>query len=276
MRMVSRTALTAICLGLASLALSGSDFRAQRTQSTSSITRPTRAPGMWIWTRADVERFGRQRDPHLLPGVLIATLVASPSGSLERRRGLSPARVSSSKVAVVVRLDDSIHRLWDRGDPFDAIDHALRLALAEARATGVTIDEIQLDYDAPSRRLRDWAKLVRRLAKSSLAEIPVWITSVPAHLEDPDYARLFAGAVVGHELQLFDTGLGCDPATLGTIRARLANRPLAFRVGVASFERSRNGRRTTAHECWSRAAKELAELPTYAGTWTFPASQEGS
>jgi hypothetical protein len=270
----SRSSIAALVLGLGVLSGSSADSRVEPERRGRVIAPASRAPGMWIWTRADIVVLERERArrPDLVPGVLIATLVRD-GDRLVTRRGLSPARVQSERVSAVVRLDDSVHRVWDSGDPFTAIDRELGAVLREARATGAEIHEVQLDYDAPSRRLREWAHVVQRLAKGSLGGMPIWITSVPTHLADPDYGRAFAGAVVGHELQLFDTGLDCTESELARIEARLQKHALAFRLGVARFERARDGRTTTSHGCWSEKAERLKTLPGYAGTWEFPAGE---
>lgn len=261
--------LLVFALGIASGSTADSHVTPEAQRSTITASRTN---GMWIWTRADLPVLERERAhrPDVVPGVLVATLVRDGE-RLVRNRGLSPARVEAERLSMVVRLDDSVHRLWDVGDPFPAIDGELTGALHEARATGANITELQLDYDAPSRRLRDWAGVVQRLARSSLRGLPVWITSIPSHLEDPDYGRAFAGAVVGHELQLFDTRLPCSASELARISARLQKHSLAFRLGVSRFERARNGRTTTAHGCWSQLSERLHTLPGYAGTWEFPA-----
>lgn len=270
----SRSWVAALVLGLGVLSGSSADSRVEPERKNRVLTPALRTRGMWIWTRADIALLERERAhrPDITPGILIATLVRDGE-RLIRRRGLSPGHVESERMSVVVRLDDSVHRLWDSGDPFPAIDRELAAALREARATGARIDELQLDYDAPSRRVRDWAHVVQRLAKSSLGGLPIWITSVPVHLADPDYGRAFAGAVVGHELQLFDTGLDCTESELARIETRLQKHALAFRIGVARFERVRDGQTTTAHACWNYKAERLHALPGYAGTWEFPAGE---
>lgn len=267
--------LSAVVLGLAALSVSAGDSRvAPHRALTSGLPHQPQAPGMWIWTRSDVAEFAREKrkKPELAPGVLIASLMLE-GGELVRRRGLSPGRVESERVAVVIRIEDSVHRLWDTGDVYSKLDRELASALVEARATGVTIDEVQLDYDAPVRRLRDWAGVVRKLAKSSLAGVPLWITSIPSHLDDPDYGRSFSGVVVGHELQLFDTGLACNDRETRALKERLAHHGLAFRLGIARFERAQKGRQTTGHACWADVSERLEHLPGYAGTWVFPAGR---
>lgn len=267
----SRTWVGLLVFGLGIASGSTADSRVPKAEMPVTIA-GAKTPGMWVWTRSDIPVLEREksRRPGIVPGVLVATLVRD-GDRLVRNRGLSPARVEAERVAMVVRLDDSVHRAWDSGDPFPEIDRELADALREAHATGANIAEIQLDYDAPTRRIRDWASVVQRLARSSLQGLPVWITSIPTHLEDPDYGRAFAGAVVGHELQLFDTRLTCNASELSRIEARLQKHALAFRLGIARFERAHDGRTTTAHGCWSQLSERLERLPGYAGTWEFPA-----
>lgn len=225
--------------------------------------------GQWIWTARDVRLFAdaRVRQPALLPAVLSATVRAD----LSLRRGLSPA-VGGVHAAVVVRLEDGVSRALEQADGAERLDRALTELVAEIRAAGVTPSEVELDYDAPVRSLAGWASVVRTLSRRSLRDYPVWITSIPAHLDDHDYGTLFRGSVRGHILQLFDTGLPALGVNVTRLGERLAAARLPFRVGIASFERGRGRTPATDHRLWARAAAEYARLPGFSGTMVFAAS----
>ncbi len=279
---------TRVWLGLLA-ALSGV-FVAARTTGGAALHAPARtttdtaphasAPtdGQWIWTRADAALFPRSQAarPGLVPGVLVASVQARPDGTLELRRGLSPiAAGEAADVALVVRLEDSVHARIAAPDALaHALDPHLASLLAEAAQTGAHVREVQLDYDAPVRRLDEWAKVVGALRRGALRDVPVWVTSIPAHLADPAYGRRFSGVVAGHILQLFDTGLTCSEDQAARIRAGLTRAKLPFRLGVATYERAREGRVTTSHACWRRATQALALAPGFSGVWVFPAGRD--
>jgi len=232
---------------------------------------PSRLLGQWIWTRRDVHVFERELShrPDLVPAVLVATVTES----LRLRHGLDPL-VAGSEAAVVVRFEASVDRVWSRSDDAIAreLDATLGVLLEQVRGTGLRVREVQLDYDAPERRLGRWAEVVARLARGSLRGVPLWITSIPAHVEHEEYGELFRGSIQGHILQLFDTGAPCSSESVNALRARLARHDLPFRIGVAAFERGTADRVVTEHGCWARAASDFRQLPRFAGAWVFAAS----
>jgi hypothetical protein len=232
---------------------------------------PPRLLGQWIWTRRDVEVFQRERAqrPNLTPAVLVATVFED----LRFRHGLDPT-LAGADAAVVVRFDPRVDRVWSQSDEHIAteLDANLATLIAQVRGTGVGVREVQLDYDSPERRLPRWAHVVSRLARSSLAGIPLWVTSIPSHLRHDDYGLLFRGSIEGHILQLFDTGTPCSNDAAQALRGRLQRAELPFRLGVAAFERGREGQRSTEHGCWARTAPTLTHTPGFSGAWVFAAS----
>jgi hypothetical protein len=250
---------------VALLALSGEPPR------RAEIPPGPRADGEWIWTRTDAAGFSTlsRQSPKLVPAVHVATV----EGDARFRRALSPAVVGQRPVALVVRFEDSFHQVWQRRDGAELSEQLageLARVIAETRATGVTPTELQLDYDAPVRRLPEWSAVVRRVAPR--LGLPVWVTSIPAHLADPEYGARLRGAVAGHVIQLFDTGWPCTRANATKLSRRLREQGLPFRVGIGAFERRRAGRIATDHGCWARAARTLDEQPGMRGRWVFPAS----
>lgn len=232
---------------------------------------------MWIWTRSDADIFRAQADPALVPGVLAATVELDSRGALRSRLGLSPTAAGRSDVALVFRLEDTVHRVWEKRSSRQVareLGSILEDRIADAEAGGARITEIQLDYDAPVRRLAEWTEVVAQIAEGPLRGREIWLTSVPAHLEDPQYGARLAGHVRGHILQLFDTGLRHSESEVARVGKLLERQPLAFRVGVAYFER-RNGKgKLTDHAAWREASSELAELRRFGGIWAFPAGRE--
>ncbi len=237
---------------------------------------PPRVDGLWIWTRTDAALLAtsREKQPRLAPGVLVASVSVRRGGALALRRGLSPVAAGRS-VALVVRLEDSVHaRIGAPHALARDLEPQLGEVMAEARATGARISEVQLDYDAPVRRLAEWAAVVRELRRGALSGVPVWVTSIPAHLAQRDYGDMFRGVADGHILQLFDTGLGCSPAQASRIEKELARAHMPYRLGFATYERMRGGRVTTQHACWRRGGAELERAPGFAGNWLFPAGRD--
>jgi hypothetical protein len=239
------------------------------------VVAPARIDGVWIWTRADVERLSEARGarPQLLPGVLVGSVTRVGEG-LGVRRGLSPAAPGGAVAAVVRIEDDVIPGLSSPRQLTAALDDDLSRLLAEAEATGSTLREVQLDFDVPVARLEAWSDVLGGLRAGSLRGRSVWITSLPAHLEVAGYGELLAGVVDGHILQVFDTGLRCTPARVARVTATLERAAMPYRVGLGAFERAKGGRPTTDHACWSRAIAALDEAPGFAGAWVFPAGRD--
>jgi hypothetical protein len=262
---------------LLAAALEISAARADASRERSQLQDPTTA-GAWIWTRPDARLLEEARvaQPGLRAAVHVATIERLADGSHVSRRALSPdvVRGPSHEVAVVVRFADSLHADWTPGSEIhvaQAVAPLLSRILEEVDATGVRADEIQLDYDAPVRALASWARVVGALAAGPLRNRDVWITSIPAHVEIPDYGSMFAPTGAGHILQIFDTGLACTTENASALASRLAAAGLRFRIGVAGFERTA---RPGAHECWRMQAASWRALPGYAGVWVFPAERD--
>jgi len=228
--------------------------------------------GQWVWTRTDRERYqaARSEAPALVAGVLIGTLLLDGTGALRVRRGLSPADLE--RPGLVVRLDDSLHPVWQRRAPAEVARELVPLVVrlvADARRAGVTPRELTLDYDCPDARLADWGLVAGEVARS--LDVPVWVTSIPTHLEQRGYGEAFAGRVAGHVLQLFDTGLACTSGNSAHVVERVRAAGLPFRVGVAAFERVG---RSSEHACWRASAGRLREIPGWSGQWVFPGGED--
>lgn len=220
---------------------------------------PPPAVGQWVWTRTDAELLSEQTTA----GIFVGTVEASRG--LRWRRGLSPSLpLVSSERAAVIRFDDSLHGHWDEPNFEADLTRQLEGIVGELDH----VEEVQLDYDAPSRRIPRWGALVRRWSKGPLAGHAVWVTSIPAHLTDPwAYRRAFEGAVHGHILQVFDTGLSCTPEHVERLSRQAATAALPYRVGVGAFERGEH----TDHGCWFRQWRHLGHDPAFDGLWVFPA-----
>lgn len=230
--------------------------------------------GQWIWTARDRQLFERARRDHgeLEAAVFIGT-VERRGGVLRVARGLSPTTAGQAPRALVVRLDDSVNGHFDEHATAELsreLDALLTVLLGEVRATGVSFGELQLDYDAPESKLKRWAAVLHYLKAHALREVEVWITSLPVHVDHAEYGDWMRGAVTGHILQVFDTGLTCDAEHAQRLREALRASALPFRIGYGAFERKR-APDSQAHECWLSYADSFRKEPAAAGFWLFPA-----
>jgi hypothetical protein len=177
--------------------------------------------------------------------------------------------------AIILRFEDSFHLAWATNDAATLarnVGTKIKQLLRQVTAVGLTVSEIHLDNDCPMRLLKAWAGVVRTLGSGVLADQEVWVTSLPVHLQEPRYSAWFGGAVAGHILQLFDTGVAAEAVMARRLAERLAQQPLPFRLGLGAFERATaNG--PTQHQWWFTALPVFAALPGYRGVWIFPGGQ---
>ena len=260
-------------LGLAAAAL-GALLAIERHHPASRLA-VVREPvtGQWLWTARDRQLFERARESHptLAASVLIGN-VDCVGSSLHLRRGLSPVSAGLTPRALIVRLDDSLQRCLERDADAtaQALNQALAKLLREVKDTGVSFSELQLDYDSPVSKLPAYARLLRSLKQGSLRGVELWITSLPVHVEQPGYGELMRDHVAGHILQLFDTGLQCDPALAEKLRAALAAQALPYRLGYGAFER-RGAPASRSHACWPALTAAWRRDAGASGWWLFPA-----
>lgn len=242
----------------------------------ASAAAPDPVVGQWIWCDADRRHFAAARigDPALVPAVLVSTITIE-DGRVVQHLGSSPAYVEAPAVALVVRFDDGFHAFWslaDGGAARAAVGAKLAWIVERARAMGVPVAEVQLDYDCPIRRLGAWADLLRELVSGPLREHPVWITSLPSHMDVPGYGDWFRPVVAGHILQVFDVGPSPTVAEAPRLAARARAQRMPFRLGIGAFERVRGPTRAavTDHGGWADAVPAFARDATFRGVWIFP------
>ncbi len=243
--------------------------------ASRSTLPPAPTLGQWVWTRADAARFVESAAARrgLLAGVFVgAVRCDTASGTVVATAGLPPDVVPVATPVAVIRFEDGLDQCRGVSDRSAAFEAAVDSAVGVLRRRGgnVAYGAVQLDFDAPQRALRAWATTVRRLRTGALRGDSVWVTSLVAHLREPEYGALFGGVVSGHVLQVFDTG---EPATEPRVAeaVRLVRRAgVPFQIGVGAFEReTRRGR--TEHRAWFDAIPRFAEVEGYAGVWVFPA-----
>lgn len=181
---------------------------------------------------------------------------------------LSPMIIEGNDT-VVVRVDDVLHRAWDR-DGAARVSEGLDAALGKLRSLGGRGMAFtwQLDYDVPVRLLDTWAAALGalRAPKGALAGQRLWITSLISHALAPGYQRTMEGRIDGHVLQIFDTH---DPLTsdlLTRVERVMVDATVPFTIGVSPLYRGQSAR--GVQPTWVRT---LAKSSNFAGTWIFPA-----
>jgi hypothetical protein len=112
-------------------------------------------------------------------------------------------RATGRTLALSVRIGTR-HALGGSGEPDLSEGLALlRAGWEEARAAGVTVAAVQVDFDCPSRLLDAYADRVVA-AKRAWPEVRLTVTTLPTWLKEPGFARLIAAAD-GWTLQLHGT-----------------------------------------------------------------------
>lgn len=123
-----------------------------------------------------------------------------------------------------------------------AVLSAARGLLDQSRAAGLTLSELQIDFDCPESKLdgyRAWVELLRRQA----APTPVVVTALPSWLDRPA-ARALLEAADGYVLQVHSlvrpagpdamTPL-CDPAAAVKAVEKAARLGRPFRVALPTY-----------------------------------------
>jgi hypothetical protein len=231
--------------------------------------------GQWIWSARDSATLvdASRTIDSIVPTVWIGSVGAARNGTSLVRLALSPRVAGAARVATVIRFDDDFTRLWD--NPTDSViaasvGSAVKAILSVASSAGVTITEVQLDYDCPERLLPRWANVVRTLSRDALTGRTVWLTSLVAHVKQSEYGDLFRGSVAGHIVQVFDTGDRMSVPYARQLERMITRHRMPFRLGVGAFERQLANGTTTNHRKWFGAVRVMAGSQWFRGVWVFP------
>ncbi len=238
--------------------------------------------GQWVWTSRDSALFieSRVARPELRAAIWVATL-SRRGDALVTSLGRPIDATMGEGAEAVIRIDDSFSSLWETVPEDTLADRvAQRIArilplIDPAPGSGEPARTIQLDYDAPVARLGEYARLIARLRSPRdgvLHARSFWVTSLVAHLADPQYGARLRPWVDGHILQLFDTGDRYDARAQRRVLARLASARLPFRLGLGSFER-RLSTGITTHRAWFAIIPDASRSRWYRGCWIFPAGR---
>jgi hypothetical protein len=246
--------------------------------ATSACDRPVSHEtqiGQWIWSPTDSALFAdaARSIPNLVPTVWIGTIRASGDGQVQSQLALSPRVSGRSATGVVVRFDDGFSGVWavqTDSAVANAVGVALRDMLAAAQRSGVTVSEVQLDYDCPDRLLRRWSAVIAMLSHGPVAGRSLWVTSLVSHVRHPEYGDLFRANVAGHILQVFDTGDRMSLPYARQIERLVSRHRMPFRLGVGAFERRLANGQTTDHQAWFEAPHIMRGSRWFRGVWVFP------
>ena len=208
-----------------------------------------------------------------MPTVWIGSFGEARNGSVAVQLARSPRIAGSDRVAIVIRFEDSFTKSWNNQTDSSIaapVDSAIKTFIAVAQTAGVTITEVQLDYDCPERLLPRWANVVRVVSRDALAGRTVWLTSLVAHVRHPEYGDLFRDIVAGHIVQVFDTGDRMSVPYARQLERMVTRHRMPFRLGVGAFERQLANGTTTNHRAWFGAARLMAGSEWFRGVWVFP------
>lgn len=238
---------------------------------------PTTEIGQWIWSSTDSALFSdaARSIPNLVPTVWIGTVRASRNGEIQSQLALSPRISGRSTAAVVVRFDDGFSSVWATQTDSavaNAVGLALRDMLAATERSGMSVSEVQLDYDCPERLLPRWSAVTAILSRGALAGRAVWITSLISHVRHAEYGDLFRANVAGHILQVFDTGDRMSLPYARRVERLVSRQRMPFRLGIGAFERRLANGETTDHQAWFEAPHIMRGSRWFRGVWVFPGS----
>jgi uncharacterized protein DUF3142 len=104
-------------------------------------------------------------------------------------------------VGAALRVTTFPSRFTDEPRIVELLTHLTRDLTAEARAKGIALSEIQIDYDCPESKLDDYRGLLPKLRKAA-APVPVTFTALPSWLgQRRAFGKLIAAAD-GYVLQV--------------------------------------------------------------------------
>ena len=219
--------------------------------------------GQWVWSRRDLRVLEQAR--RVRPDVAAAISVAELrwDGAVTATLRLPPG-LAGPPAMLVIRLDDSFHRAPAQGTGAQLEQAVGRVLGAVGPSQAAT--PVELDYDAPVARLADYAAWLDACRAGALGGRELWITSLPSHLDAPEFGALFAARVDGHVPQVFDTDVPWTPERADRLAAGIERAGLPFALGLGGFDRA-----GTDHAAWLAVVPQLATRPNFRGTWFFPA-----
>ncbi len=199
------------------------------------------------WTPAVQEAVRKASD---FTRVVALTAEVDLRGDLPRifRIPLDPAALKASgrPVGVAVRVSSFPTRFMEDPQRADAVRRVVRDVLAEARAKGLQLAEIQIDYDCPESKLADYRAFLSSL-RTETGKTPLSITALPTWTGHRQEFRELIHAADGWVLQVHSVtqpkGGGtklvlCDPETARWWVEQVARFRKPFRVALPTYSYS--------------------------------------
>lgn len=158
---------------------------------------------------------------------------------------LDPAVLASlpQTIGLALRIGPLPGRFADRPQTADRLLRLAETVVRDARAAGLAVAELELDYDCPESRLADYAAWVARVRRA-VQPTPMVITALPAWLSRRrDFARLVE-QTDGFVLQVhsFERPQGpeaplvlCDPRAARAAVEEAARFRRPFRVALPTY-----------------------------------------
>ncbi len=176
----------------------------------------------------------------------MATDSGTPEVSVNPVAELDWSLLASTRrpVGVVVRVRGVRGAVEPKGKVFEALQGTLGSLRSQATRAGIKLEEVQVDFDCPTSRLRGFADLLTALRRILPGER--WtFTALPAWLRSRDFSVL-ARAADGYVLQVhsFETGGAaerrppttlCDPVRARQAVERAARLGMPFRVALPTY-----------------------------------------
>jgi hypothetical protein len=150
-------------------------------------------------------------------------------------------------VGAAVRITTFFSSFADKPPVVERLQAVVQDLKAEAKAKGIALSEIQIDYDSPEARLGDYRELLPAL-RSAAEPVPLTITALPVWTRQHRAFRKLIAETDGYVLQvhslkppepLEDSGEGdilltkIEPARYWVEQAALYGRP--FRVALPTY-----------------------------------------
>lgn len=152
-------------------------------------------------------------------------------------------KASGRPVGAAVRVSAFPTRFADDPKRADAVRRTVRDVLAEARAKGIPLAEIQIDYDCPESKLADYRTFLSSL-RAETGKTPLVITALPTWTGRRQDFRDLINAADGYVLQVHSVtqpkGRGtelvlCDPETAIWWVDQVARFRKPFRVALPTY-----------------------------------------
>lgn len=151
-------------------------------------------------------------------------------------------RASKAPIGLALRIGPFAGPFSESDETAANIASAARSMVNEARTNGVTIREVQIDFDCADLKLGGYARWVRAI-KRAAGPVPVAITALPTWLDQSAFGAL-AAAADGYVLQVhslqrpksYDAPFTlCDPALARAAVLKAGGIGVPFRVALPTY-----------------------------------------